>query len=86
MLTPATRCHIVPTPAGTHGFVGSIPFALGDKVPATSNDVSGGRAWTSEKTGVLVTIKFPSFPSAEEANKYALGRGVEIVSFKGETS
>lgn len=61
--------HIIQYPTGRWGFVGSLPPALGDMVPATTADIMGGRAYTGP-TGETVTIKFPSFATKVEAETY----------------
>lgn len=63
-------------PTGCWGFVGSLPRALGDVVPASTADVMGGRAWR-EDGGRIVTMKFPTFPTEDGAREHATARGVE---------
>lgn len=63
-------------PSGRFGYVGSVPSALGEWVPATESDVMGGRA-TRAADGSLVAIRFPSFATAEEAIAHAHAKGFE---------
>ena len=69
--------HIIETPNGRYAFVGNVPNKLGDIVPATKGDVLGQRAWKNE-AGELVTRRFPSFETREEAFDYATKKGAHI--------
>ena len=70
--------HVMKNPAGTYSFVGTIPAKLGKLVPATKEDVMGGRAHKHPETGELLTIKFPVFGSRSEAVDYALCLGFAV--------
>lgn len=70
--------HIIKNPAGTYSFVGCLPSVLGDEVDATKADVLGCRAYLNE-AGELKVIKFPSFPTYDEAAAHAQVRvGVRL--------
>ncbi len=59
--------HTIKCPTGKFAYVGSIPVALAEIVEASTSDVMGGRAWTDEATGKIVTTKFPVFDTNEAA-------------------
>lgn len=69
--------HIIKNPAGTYSYVGNVPAALCDIVPASRADVVGGRAWESVD-GELMTAKVKSFTSYEEAETAALMAGFPV--------
>lgn len=58
--------HIIKFPSGNFGFVGTIPNEICDIVPATKNDVLGGRAFY-DSNDELVTAKPPSFKDINDA-------------------
>lgn len=65
--------HVIQYPTGRFGFVGNVPAALGQHVPATTADVTGGRAF--EVDGQILTIKFPSFDTRDDAIGFAQSLG-----------
>jgi len=67
--------HVIQFPSKRWGFVGTLPAALGDVVPASTADVMGGRAYTAPD-GQIVTVKFPSFATEAEARAHTAARGV----------
>ena len=71
--------HTIQYPTKKWGFVGSIPVALGEQVPATTSAVMGGRAFWNEKKE-LVEWKFPVFESQEAAIEFAKAKGCEVRS------
>lgn len=71
------KVHVIDFPTGKFGFVGTLPAVLGTAVPATTADVMGGRAFTAPG-GEIVTLKFPSFDSWEDAVKFAASKGVAV--------
>lgn len=66
--------HVIQFPSKRFGFVGSIPTALGEIVPATTSDVMAGRAHRSP-TGEILTIRFPTFDTESEALAHATAHG-----------
>lgn len=69
---------VIKNPAGTYSYVGSIPHALGEPVPATKSDVAGGRAyWGPNKKGLFVT-KFPVFKTRADAVAHASEYGFTV--------
>jgi len=72
-------CHLMHFPSGRFGYVGTIPTALGETAPASTSDVMGGRAFKDE-SGAILTWKFPTFPTAEEAIDHAKAKGVALLS------
>lgn len=62
---------IIQFPSGKYGYVGSIPLQLGSEIRATRSDIMGGRAFRNGK-GEIVTIKFPSFETREDAQLHML--------------
>lgn len=74
MISGSATLHVIQFPSGRYGFVGSVPKALGDIVPATRSDVMGGRAFRNEY-GEIVTVKFPSFSTEDEARDFASYHG-----------
>lgn len=71
--------HITRTPAGTYGFVGSIPASIYHTVPATKGDVMGGRAFRGDD-GQLMAPCVPSFPTEAEARAYAHAQGATLAN------
>lgn len=69
--------HIIQTPAGRYTYVGAVPAALCDVVPATKADVMGGRAWESVD-GELLTTKVKVFATYEGAAVAALEAGFTV--------
>ena len=67
-----------PSAAKKYSYVGAIPKVLGYEVKANMSDVMGGRAFKNSD-GDVVTIKFPSFDSVNDAHEYANARGVHVV-------
>lgn len=68
--------HVISFPTGRFGFRGTVPGLLGTMVPATTDDIMGGRAFTHN--GKTVTTKFPSFETREAAIQFAKDRGCEV--------
>lgn len=66
--------HIIQFPSGRYGFVGSIPAALGQEVPATTAAVMGCRTHYAAD-GSLVEWKFPVFDTEQAAREFAQARG-----------
>lgn len=72
--------HVIKFPSGKFGFVGSIPTALGQEVPASTAAVLGCRAhWNADKTELL-EWKFPVFDTEQEARDFAASKGCEVRS------
>lgn len=71
---------VIKNPTGTYSYVGRIPVVLGNLVPATADDVMGGRAHRAPGDGNLYTYKFPNFPTRDEAVEFAAQRGIEVKS------
>jgi hypothetical protein len=69
--------HIIEPKPGVFSFVGTLPAALGDVVPATTDDIRGGRA-IEAPNGAVVTVRFPVFPTRAAAVAHAEARGVSI--------
>lgn len=67
--------HVISFPSGRFGYVGNIPHALCESVPANVSAVCGGRAFRDPDTGELREWKAPSFPTQAEAVEFAKGRG-----------
>jgi len=67
--------HILKCPTGRYTFVGSLPETLGKWETASTADVMGGRAKKDGK-GNIVTLKFPTFDTLDNALGYATARGV----------
>jgi hypothetical protein len=73
------RVHIIQFPSKRWGFVGTLPIILADEVPATEADVMGQRAhWEREEGSRLMTWKFPTFDTADDARNYAAARKVQV--------
>jgi hypothetical protein len=70
--------HVIEFPSKRFGYVGSLPPALGEMVPATTADIMGGRAYTHPTTGDVLTIKFPSFETRSEAIAHAIAHGFTV--------
>lgn len=66
--------HINKNPAGTYGYVGSVPTVLATVVPADTAAVMGGRAFLDD-SGNAMMYKFPLFDSEQAARDYAAERG-----------
>ena len=66
--------HVLKNPAGTYSYVGSIPVALAEVVPADRAAVLGQRAFFDD-AGKAMMHKFPVFPSSEEALQFAAAKG-----------
>jgi len=77
MPTTTLGLHIIKNPAGTYSYVGNVPAVLCAIVPATKDDVMGGRAWESVD-GELLTTKVKVFASREEAETAALMAGFPV--------
>jgi hypothetical protein len=69
--------HVIKFPSGRVGYVGTIPAALGDEVPASTAAVMGGRAFKNA-AGEIVEIKFPSFETDDAARRHAAARGYPV--------
>ena len=69
--------HIQKYPTGRYGFVGTLPYALGNEVKPSSDDIRGGRAFTNP-AGETVTMKFPVFYALRDALTHARNRGVAL--------
>jgi len=69
--------HIHRFPTGRYGFVGSLPIALGDLVPATTADVLGCRTVASAD-GRTLAPRFPTFETEQEARLHATARAVAL--------
>lgn len=72
---------IINNPSGTFGFVGDIPTAICEIVPAKKCDVLGGRAFY-DVNNQLVTAKSPSFDTINDAVSHAEKFGVEYEILK----
>ena len=68
--------HVIKNPTGTFSYVGSIPVALCQEVPATYLDIMGLRA--HGEPGHAMTWKAPVFNSAKEAVDFAEARGFTV--------
>lgn len=68
--------HVIKFPSGRWGFVGSIPAALGEEVPASRSAILGCRTHTGHD-GRPMEWKFPSFDTEEAAVSFAASRGHE---------
>lgn len=75
--------HVIDNPAGTHGYVGSIPVDLLKLRKPTRSDVMGGRIVEidGERFG-WGTSKL--FPTRKEAIDYAEAKGYEVVKKEGD--
>ena len=71
--------HIIKNPVGTFSFVGNVPRILGKEVPATTNDIMGGRSYKNAD-GDVVTTKFTPFQTADAAVAHAKSKGVKLCS------
>lgn len=71
--------HVIKYPTGKYGYVGSIPQALGEEVPASAADVMAGR-WYTNAEGQTVITKFPIFSTSAEAVTFAEGKGFKVAS------
>jgi len=69
--------HIIRFPSGRYGFVGSIPVALGEQIPASTSAVLGCRAFRND-AGDLVEWKFPTFDTEQSARDFAMSRNCQI--------
>lgn len=67
--------HINKFPTGRYGFVGTLPRALGNEVPADRAAILGQR-WYENDAGDTVMTKFPTFATAREAQKHIRNRGI----------
>lgn len=76
--------HVIKFPVGTFGFVGTVPLALATMVPATTADIMAGRA-VEASNGAVVAPKFPTFPTADAALKFAAANGF-VASYNGLAS
>jgi hypothetical protein len=68
--------HLDHFPSGKWGYVGSVPAALTNIVPATKDDVMGGRAFKNDKDD-LVAPRHMAFNSPIEALENARALGFE---------
>ncbi len=66
--------HINKNPAGTYGYVGSVPTVLAALVPADRAAVLGQRAFR-DANGNVMMYKFPLFATEQEARDYAAELG-----------
>lgn len=66
--------HVMKNPAGTYSYVGSLPLALAEVVPADRAAVLGQRAFFDD-AGKVMMHKFPVFSSVEEALQFAAAKG-----------
>lgn len=71
--------HVIQFPSGRFGYAGSIPSNLGELVPAGVSDVMAGRVCGRAADGTLVTVKFPSFETRDDAIAHATGRGARPI-------
>ena len=71
--------HIIRFPSGRFGYVGFIPHALCQAIPADKSAILGGRAFRAA-SGELLEWKAPAFDSAQEARAFAADRGFEVES------
>ena len=69
--------HVIKFPTGRYGFVGSIPAALGQEVPASRSAVMGQRSFYSA-SGELVEMKFPAFDTQTAAREFAASKGFPL--------
>lgn len=70
--------HIIQAPSGRFIYVGSIPTALGEAIPASKAAVMGQRAFRGEDGGIY-EWKFPAFDSYEAAEAFANAQGYEVI-------
>ena len=66
--------HIIQFPSGRWGYVGAVPTALCEAVPANKAAILGCRAWRGED-GHVYEWKDPTFDSREAAETFAKDRG-----------
>ena len=71
--------HVIRLPSGRFGYVGSIPHALCQAIPADKSAVMGGRAFRAAN-GELVEWKAPAFDTEQDARTFAMDRGFEVES------
>ena len=69
--------HVIKFPSGRYGYVGSIPTALGEEVPASRAAVMGCRSHY-DAAGNLVEWKFPTFDTDADARAFAAARGCTV--------
>jgi hypothetical protein len=74
--------HVMKNPAGTYSYVGSLPVALAEVVPADREAVLGQRAFFDEARN-LKMYKFPVFQSLEAALQFATAKGFDVMSATG---
>lgn len=74
--------HVLKNPAGTYSYVGTIPTALAEIVPADTAAVMGGRAFRNEE-GKAMMYKFPVFATRAEAMDFAEAKGFDVISAIG---
>jgi hypothetical protein len=70
--------HVLKNPAGTYSYVGSIPVALAEIVPADKGAVLGQRAFIDKATDKTMMYKFPVFETADAAVAFAASKGFEV--------
>jgi len=74
--------HVMKNPAGTYSYVGSLPVALAEVVPADRAAVLGQRAFV-DADGNTVMYKFPVFATRDEAMSFAEEKGFDVISAIG---
>jgi hypothetical protein len=68
--------HVIQFPSGRFCYVGSIPTALGEEVPATKSAILGCRTHRNAE-GAIVEWKFPYFDTREAAVAFAVAKGFD---------
>lgn len=69
--------HVIRFPSGRFGYVGSIPNALCQAIPADKSAIMGGRAFRGAD-GALMEWKAPAFATEQDARAFATDRGFEV--------
>jgi hypothetical protein len=73
-----TNCHIMKFPSGKWGYVGAVPLALGELIPADIHAVLGCRTIPGENGPMMFKAK--TFETEVEARNYAKIQGVELAN------
>lgn len=68
--------HVIKNPAGTYSYVGAVPGALAEIVPATYTDIIGGRAFSRD--GQTVAYHFQPRQSIQAAVDEAIAAGAPL--------